>query len=63
MNLETLIGLPQVEAQELIKAAGYTSRVTVIGGQIVLENVTSDFNEKRLNLCIERYRVKHVRVG
>ena len=56
-------GMNLAAAQKVISEAGFAHRVTVEKGQIVMENITSDYNEKRLNLRIQKDVVQHARIG
>jgi len=46
-----------------IEKAGCTARYTYLNGKNLVDNVTSDFVDTRLNLRVERDIVKHARIG
>jgi hypothetical protein len=58
-----IIGWTRPQAEELIQLEGCTARVTYENGKILLDNITSDYNEQRINLRVDRGIVKHARIG
>lgn len=58
-----VIGCSLSDAETFAKDNGCTARVTQEGSNILLDNITSDYDENRINLRIERGIVKHARVG
>lgn len=58
-----LVGMNVNHAAEKCRDEGCTSRITGDGSKIILENITSDFDENRINLRVERNLVKHARIG
>jgi hypothetical protein len=56
-------GMKVANALMVIATAGRTSRYTYLNGKNLIENVTKDYDENRLNLRVERDMIKHARVG
>jgi len=51
------------DAEVVISENGYISRLTYHNGKNLIENVTKDFNEKRINLRVEANKIKATWIG
>lgn len=56
-------GMPLAEAEAFIKAAGGTSRIVYVNGRIILDNITKDYLDTRINIRVESEKVKSARIG
>jgi len=60
---QTLVGLPQAEAQAKIREAGLPSRIRSIDGDGANRVFTQDYSESRLNLKIDDGKISAANCG
>jgi len=60
---QDILGMLLSDAEVVISENGYISRLTYHNGKNLIENVTKDFNEKRINLRVEANKIKATWIG